>query len=83
MNRECGPHCVSCGAIPRINPANKHYDELFTTGCQNVSLQRGVPRKVVLGESQLAGFGLYLAEAVRKGQFIMEYAGEVCLLPSP
>lgn len=77
MNRECGPQCVSCGAVPRIDPANKYHDELFATGCQNVPLQRGVPRKVILGESQLAGFGLYLAESVRKGQFIMEYAGEV------
>jgi hypothetical protein len=77
MNRECGPQCVSCGAIPRVDPINKHYDELFATGCQNVPLQRGVPRKVVMGESQLTGFGLYVAEPVRKGQFLLEYAGEV------
>jgi histone-lysine N-methyltransferase EZH2 len=32
-----------------------------------------------MGESQLTGFGLYVAEPVRKGQFLLEYAGEVHL----
>lgn len=77
MNRECGPQCVSCGAISRTDPANKYHDDLFVTGCQNIPIQRGVPRKVVMGESQLTGFGLYLAEPVRKGQYLIEYSGEV------
>ncbi|KUJ18932.1 uncharacterized protein LY89DRAFT_667979 [Mollisia scopiformis] len=77
MNRECGPQCISCGAHARINPANKHDDALFTHGCQNVPLQRGVHKTTVVGESQLVGFGLYLAEPVRKGEFISEYTGEV------
>lgn len=79
MNRECGPECISCGAIPRINPANKHEDHLFTHGCQNVYLQRGVLKASVMGESQLegVGFGLYLAEPVQKGDFLSEYTGEV------
>lgn len=77
LNRECGPQCVSCTAVVKIDPANKYHEELFATGCQNVVLQRGVARKVVLGESQLAGFGLYLAETVRKNHFIIEYTGEV------
>jgi histone-lysine N-methyltransferase EZH2 len=77
MNRECGPQCMSCGAIPRIKAFNKYNDELFTTGCQNVFIQRGVPKKMIIGESQLVGFGLYLAEPVRKGQYLSEYTGEV------
>ncbi|KAH7327297.1 hypothetical protein BKA65DRAFT_65457 [Rhexocercosporidium sp. MPI-PUGE-AT-0058] len=76
MNRECGPECGTCGALARINPVNKYDDELFTTGCQNVYLQRGVSKAMVMGESQLVGFGLYLAEAVKKGDFLSEYAGE-------
>jgi hypothetical protein len=80
MNRECGPECGSCGAIARIDPANKHDDELFKTGCQNVYLQRGVSKMMIMGESQLegVGFGLYLGEPVSKGDFLSEYAGEVC-----
>lgn len=80
MNRECGPECVSCGAVERINPAKKYDDELFTHGCQNVPLQRGKLKVSVVGESQLVGFGLYIAEPVRKGEFISEYTGEVSVL---
>jgi len=80
MNRECGPECGSCGALARINPANKYDDELFTTGCQNVYLQRGVSKAMVMGESQLVGFGLYLAEPVKKGDYLSEYSGEVSQL---
>jgi len=78
MNRECGPECGLCGAIPRIDPANKFKsDEFFATGCQNIFLQRGVFRKLVVGESQIAGFGTYAAEPIRKGESFAEYTGEV------
>ena len=79
MNRECGPECASCGAVPRINPLNRLNDDLYVTGCQNVVLQRGVDRKMIMGESQLegVGFGLYLGEPVKKGEYLGEYAGEV------
>ena len=81
MNRECGPQCGSCGAFPRINPANKYDDDLFATGCQNIVLQRAMPKRMVIGESQLegVGFGAYLGEPVRKGDFLSEYTGEVKL----
>ena len=81
MNRECGPQCTACGAIPRINPKYRYDDDLFATGCQNTALQRGVDRKLMIGESQLAGvgFGLYLGEPVRKGEYLSEYTGEVRL----
>ncbi|KAI9640426.1 hypothetical protein NHQ30_011171 [Ciborinia camelliae] len=79
MNRECGDQCDSCGAIPRIRPQNRHKDELFQNGCQNIALQRGVTKKLVLGDSQLegVGYGLFAAEPVKKGEFLSEYAGEV------
>lgn len=79
MNRECGPQCVSCGAVPRIDPRNKYDDDLFATGCQNVVLQRRVNPKSMIGESQLegVGFGLYMGEPVRKGDYLGEYTGEV------
>lgn len=79
MNRECGPQCSSCGAIPRLNIDNRYDDQIFATGCQNIHLQRGISRKLIMGESQLegVGFGLYLGEPVRKGEFLCEYVGEV------
>ncbi|CZS97712.1 uncharacterized protein RAG0_06659 [Rhynchosporium agropyri] len=76
MNRECGPQCGTCGASERTNPANRYDYDLFITGCQNVYLQRDVAKATVMGESQLVGFGLYLAEPVKKGDYIDEYVGE-------
>jgi hypothetical protein len=85
MNRECGPQCGTCGAIDRINPAMRHNDELFKTGCQNIVLQRGVAKQLVMGESQLegVGFGLYVVEPVQKGDYLSEYAGEVLPISLP
>lgn len=79
MNRECGAECGTCGALERLNPEHKHNDDLFLTGCQNVCLQRGVSKKLLLGESQIegTGFGLYTAEPIKKGGYISEYSGEV------
>lgn len=80
MNRECGPECISCCALDRINPQNKDNDDLFTTGCQNIVMQRGVPKRLVIGESTLVGFGAYIAEPARKGDYLGEYVGEVSAL---
>ncbi|KAF7877206.1 hypothetical protein EAF04_000891 [Stromatinia cepivora] len=79
MNRECGDQCDTCGAIPRIRPQDRYKDEIFQHGCQNIALQRGVNKKLILGKSPIpnAGFGLFTAEPVKKGDFISEYTGEV------
>ncbi|THV49221.1 hypothetical protein BGAL_0206g00140 [Botrytis galanthina] len=79
MNRECGDQCNTCGAIPRIRPQSRHKNELFQYGCQNIALQRGVNKKLILGKSPIegAGFGLFTAEPVRKGDFLSEYTGEL------
>lgn len=79
MNRECGPECGSCGARVRINPTNRYNDILFTSGCQNCYLQRGVHKRLIIGESQIdgAGFGAYAAEPINKNEWFAEYVGEV------
>ncbi|PQE31797.1 SET domain-containing protein [Rutstroemia sp. NJR-2017a WRK4] len=79
MNRECGPLCKTCGAIPRIDPDNRNNDELFTHGCQNIALQRGISKKLIIGRSLLSGvgYGLFVGEPVRKGDYLGEYCGEV------
>ncbi|EHL01745.1 putative Histone-lysine N-methyltransferase EZH2 [Glarea lozoyensis 74030] len=55
----------------------RYDDTLFETGCQNVSIQRNVSKRLIIGESEIAGFGCYTAEAIRKGSFVSEYKGEI------
>ncbi|KAL1903485.1 hypothetical protein Sste5346_000112 [Sporothrix stenoceras] len=80
LNRECDPVlCGGCGARERADPENRDNDELHATGCQNVSLQRGKSKAVVLGQSQLqgCGYGLFTAEDIGADEFIIEYIGEL------
>lgn len=45
--------------------------------CQNVYVQREIPRKTILAYSNLMGMGLFMGEPVKKDQFIGEYKGEI------
>ena len=51
--------------------------------CTNVYLQRGIPRRTLLGHSKLlasggmSGWGLYMGEPLKNGDYIGEYVGEV------
>jgi hypothetical protein len=80
LNRECDPVlCTSCGAAQRADQLNAHDEALHATGCQNVSLQRGVSKAVLMGKSQLegCGYGLFTAEDIAQDEFVIEYAGEL------
>lgn len=80
LNRECDPVlCSSCGASERADPLNAHDADLHATGCQNVALQRGVSKIVLLGESQIqdCGYGLFTAEDIAADEFVIEYVGEL------
>ena len=84
LNRECDPDlCQSCGAHEVLDPANRYRNELAKGKCTNVYVQRGVPRRTLLGHSKLmasggvSGWGLYMGEATKKGDYIGEYVGEV------
>lgn len=80
LNRECDPVlCSGCGASERADPLNAHETELHATGCQNVALQRGVSKSVLLGESQIkdCGYGLFTAEDIAADEFVIEYVGEL------
>ncbi|KAK3693717.1 hypothetical protein B0T22DRAFT_47747 [Podospora appendiculata] len=80
LNRECDPVlCKGCGARERADPENALDDHLHSTGCQNVALQRGVPKRVMLGKSQLpaCGYGLFTAEDIAQDEFVIEYVGEL------
>ncbi|KAI0708772.1 hypothetical protein C8T65DRAFT_650065 [Cerioporus squamosus] len=60
--RECDPEV--CAPCPK--------DSL----CRNMQLQRGFP-KLVQAKQSRHGMGLFLAEAVREGDLIIEYVGEL------
>ncbi|KAK2009574.1 SET domain-containing protein [Colletotrichum eremochloae] len=80
LNRECDPDlCGTCGAVERADPANRHDDALFQTGCQNTAIQRGVSKAVILGKSQLegCGYGLFTVEDIAQDEFVIEYKGEL------
>lgn len=54
------------------------YDEKYLRDCcQNVWLQRDMPKRTLLGRSAVAGFGLFMGEDVKKDSFLGEYKGEV------
>ncbi|KAK4205243.1 hypothetical protein QBC40DRAFT_302900 [Triangularia verruculosa] len=80
LNRECDPVlCRGCGARERADPENAYDEQLHSTGCQNVPMQRGATKAVVIGSSQLegCGYGLFAAEDIAADEFIIEYTGEL------
>ncbi|KAI4653958.1 hypothetical protein J4E93_001726 [Alternaria ventricosa] len=68
--------CGSCGASEILDPVNRYNDEVVQRNCCNVAIQRGVPRKTLLGHSEVHGFGLYMGEDIKSGEYIGEYTGE-------
>ncbi|TPX15524.1 uncharacterized protein E0L32_004504 [Thyridium curvatum] len=80
LNRECDPVlCKGCGARDRADPQNARDEVLHSTGCQNVALQRGLSKTVLIGKSQLeaCGYGLFTAEDIAADEFVIEYVGEL------
>ena len=77
FERECDADiCGTCGATEVLDPVNRYNETVLKAYCSNVSIQRGVPSKTLLGHSEVHGFGLYCGEAIKKGGFICEYTGE-------
>ncbi|KAK4555127.1 hypothetical protein LTR86_007893 [Recurvomyces mirabilis] len=78
LGRECDPDlCGECGVDEILDPLNRH-DNAFCKGkCQNASIQRGVPKHTLIGESGIHGLGLYAGENIKAHDFVGEYKGEV------
>jgi hypothetical protein len=84
LNRECDPDlCLRCGAGELLDRTNQWDEQTVASKCQNVNLQRGVPRRTFSGNSALlaawgqSGMGLYMGESVQQGDFIGEYIGHL------
>lgn len=80
LTRECDPElCRSCGVLERADPTDVKPETLYETGCQNCEIQRGLTRKLLLGQSQLdgVGYGLFTAEDIGQDDFVIEYVGEL------
>jgi hypothetical protein len=77
FKRECDADlCGTCGATDLLDPVNR-YDEMLQDQCTNVGIQRAVPKKTLLGKSEVHGFGLYAGQDIRKDDVIGEYTGEI------
>lgn len=76
MGRECDADlCGACGVCEVLDPVNRQEDLKFK--CHNASIQRGVPKHTLLGDSGVHGMGLYAGQSIRAHEFIGEYKGEV------
>jgi len=51
--------------------------KIYPEKCNNVMIQRNIPRKTFLVASDTHGFGLHMGEHVKKGEYIGEYKGEI------
>ncbi|KAL1888500.1 hypothetical protein Cpir12675_006141, partial [Ceratocystis pirilliformis] len=82
LGRECDPSlCGFCGIKELVAPKNRAAmlaQTSFSSGCQNCDLQIGRIKKLVAGQSTISGvgYGLFAAEAIAEGDFVIEYLGE-------
>ena len=76
-NRECYPElCAGCGVQEILDPVNKRKQDLDFR-CRNNRIQLGIPKRTIMGVSEVHGWGLFAGEAIAKSDFISEYKGEL------
>jgi hypothetical protein len=78
--RECDPDlCGSCGVCEVLDPVhrNNHDATDVPKMCQNASMQRGISKHTLLGDSGIHGMGLYAGQHIKAHELIGEYKGEL------
>ena len=76
-NRECYPElCAGCGVQEILDPVNKRRQDLDFR-CRNNRIQLGIPKRTIMGVSEVHGWGLFAGETIAKSEFISEYKGEL------
>ncbi|CBY12204.1 unnamed protein product [Oikopleura dioica] len=69
--RECDPYlCKLCGA----DDFAKDFDE---TRCNNIKMQRGLHHHLLMAPSDIAGWGCYAKNDIKKNDYISDYCGEL------
>ena len=78
LNRECDADlCGTCGAAEVLDPVNRYDEHGAKDKCANVYIQRNLPKRTLLGHSEVQGFGLYIGEKVKADDYLGEYKGEI------
>ena len=78
LNRECDVDlCGPCGAKEALSHASRATRKARKHLCSNVHIQKGWPKRTVLGTSHVHGFGLFAGEKIEANDFLGEYKGEI------
>ncbi|PIB00927.1 Histone-lysine N-methyltransferase MEDEA [Cercospora beticola] len=81
-SRECDPDlCGPCGVADVLDPVHRHDDRILEGRCRMASIQRGIAKHTILGDSGVHGLGLYACEDMSRGDFAGEYKGETITKP--
>ncbi|KAG9286202.1 hypothetical protein G9A89_014188 [Geosiphon pyriformis] len=71
--RECDPDLCLCSASDLLASAH----DFDRRPCKNICIQRGKAKHTIVGQSGVAGWGLFVREHVKKNEFLGEYIGEL------
>jgi hypothetical protein len=79
--RECDPDtCGSCGASDLALVSSKEERKeriLAQKACQNVNIRYQVHKKIGISSSTTHGWGAFVLEDVKEGEFLYEYTGGI------